>query len=151
MVVFCVITWHVHILKPLYKVLPKTHKSSKFVGKVFMSHACTRQPIFNSLWPSGAIWHHGTWSTLVQVMAYCLMAPCHYLNQYWLIISEVCGIYLKDFGVFTVFGRKSTTLIYRGQDKMAVIWHTTYSIHFHVGKFSFFHPHFIEICCQSPN
>ena len=35
----------------------------------------------NSLWPSDTIWHHGTWSTLVQVMACCLMAPSHYLNQ----------------------------------------------------------------------
>ena len=28
-------------------------------------------------------------STLAQVMACCLMAPSHYLNQYWQIISEV--------------------------------------------------------------
>ena len=28
-------------------------------------------------------------STLAQVMACCLMAPSHYLNQYWLIISKV--------------------------------------------------------------
>ena len=28
-------------------------------------------------------------------MAYCLMTPSHYyLNQFWLIISEVCGFYL---------------------------------------------------------
>ena len=37
-----------------------------------------------------ALWrHHGTWSTLVQVMACCLMAPSHYLNQCWLIIKGV--------------------------------------------------------------
>ena len=30
-----------------------------------------------------------TESTLAQVMACCLMAPSHYLNQYWLIISKV--------------------------------------------------------------
>ena len=29
------------------------------------------------------------WSTLVQVMACCLTAPSHYLNQCWLIISKV--------------------------------------------------------------
>ena len=45
--------------------------------------------LLNSLWPSDAIWRHWTWSTLVQVMAWCLMAPSHYLNQCWLIISEV--------------------------------------------------------------
>ena len=35
------------------------------------------------------IWHNRTWSTLVLVMACCLMAPSHYLNQCWLIISKV--------------------------------------------------------------
>ena len=42
----------------------------------------------NSLWTSGAIWWHRFGSTLAQVMACCLMAPSHYLNQCWLIISE---------------------------------------------------------------
>ena len=43
----------------------------------------------NSLWPSDAIWRQASRSTLVQVMACCLMAPSHYLNQCWLIISNV--------------------------------------------------------------
>ena len=43
----------------------------------------------NSLWPSDAIWRHRTRSTLVQSLACCLTAPSHYLNQCWLIISEV--------------------------------------------------------------
>ena len=43
----------------------------------------------NSSWPSGAMWQLRSGSTLAQVMASCLMAPSHYLNQYWLIISEV--------------------------------------------------------------
>ena len=43
----------------------------------------------NSLWPSDAIWRHRSESTLIQVMACCLMAPSHYLNQCWLVISEV--------------------------------------------------------------
>ena len=43
----------------------------------------------NSMWPGDAIWRHRTWFTLSQVMAWCLMAPSHYLNQCWLIISEV--------------------------------------------------------------
>ena len=41
----------------------------------------------NSLWPSDAIWRQGSRSTLVQVMACCLTAPRHYLNQCWLIIT----------------------------------------------------------------
>ena len=43
----------------------------------------------NSLWPSDTIWWHKSGSTLAQVMACCLMAPSHYLNQCWLIISKV--------------------------------------------------------------
>ena len=35
------------------------------------------------------IWHHITWSILVQVMACCLTAPSHYPNQCWLLISVV--------------------------------------------------------------
>ena len=35
-----------------------------------------------SLSSGDAIWHHGTLSTLNQIMACCLMAPSHYLNQF---------------------------------------------------------------------
>ena len=38
---------------------------------------------------SGVIWQHRTRSTLAQVMACCLVAPSHYLNQCWLVISVV--------------------------------------------------------------
>ena len=43
----------------------------------------------NSLGPSDAIWRQRSGSTLVQVMACCLTAPSHYLNQCRLIISKV--------------------------------------------------------------
>ena len=39
----------------------------------------------NSLGPDDAIWWQRSGSSLVQVMACCLMAPSHYLNQCWLI------------------------------------------------------------------
>ena len=56
-------------------------------------HICVAQPwlveIFNTLWPSDAIWRWRSWSTLVQVMTCCLTAPSHYLNQIWLIIRKV--------------------------------------------------------------
>ena len=45
--------------------------------------------LLNSLWPSDVIRRQGTESTLAQVMACCLMAPSHYLNQCWLIFSKV--------------------------------------------------------------
>ena len=43
----------------------------------------------NSLWPSDNIWRHKSGSILAQVIACCLTAPSHYLNQCWLIISNV--------------------------------------------------------------
>ena len=42
-----------------------------------------------TLGPNDAIWRQRSRSTLVLVMAYCLMAPSHYLNQCWPIISKV--------------------------------------------------------------
>ena len=47
------------------------------------------KPYLNSLRPSDAIWRQWSWTTLAQVMACCLTAPSHYLNQCWLIIRGV--------------------------------------------------------------
>ena len=41
---------------------------------------CPRKAVY-SLWPSEAIWRQGSWPTLAQVMACCLMAPSHYLTN----------------------------------------------------------------------
>ena len=41
------------------------------------------------LWPTDTILGHRCRSTLAQVKAWCLMSPIHYLNQCWLIISNV--------------------------------------------------------------
>ena len=43
----------------------------------------------NLSWPSDAIWQHRSRSKLAQVMACCLTASSHYLNQCWLIINGV--------------------------------------------------------------
>ena len=43
----------------------------------------------NSLWSSDTIWWPKSGSTLAQVMACCLRAPSHYLNQCGLIINRV--------------------------------------------------------------
>ena len=45
--------------------------------------------VIYTLWPSDATWQHRSGSTLAQVMACCLTAPSHYLNQCWLINNEV--------------------------------------------------------------
>ena len=53
-----------------------------------MARILSRPQYVNSLWPSDTIWRHKSESTLAQVMAWCLTAPSHYLNQCWLIISK---------------------------------------------------------------
>ena len=50
------------------------------------NHYLNRQ--YCSLWPGDAKRRHRSPSTLAQVMACCLTAPSHYLNQCWLIISK---------------------------------------------------------------
>ena len=45
----------------------------------------------NVLIVSAVIVPHRTWSTLALLMAWCLTAPSHYLNQCWLIIKGVIG------------------------------------------------------------
>ena len=56
---------------------------------LIMENTNTYLAIFiNSLWSSDAMWHHRTLSTLVQVKAWCPMAPSH-SNQCLLIISKV--------------------------------------------------------------
>ena len=60
-----------------------SHYQLKFHSSgMFIFHAIL---IINSLWPNDAIWRQRFRSILAQVMACCLMAPSHYLNQYWLI------------------------------------------------------------------
>ena len=55
-------------------------------------------------WTGDAIWPHRSGSTLAQVMACCLTAPSHYLNQCWLVISKVQwespqGNFTREFSV----------------------------------------------------
>ena len=45
----------------------------------------------NSSPPSAASMRQWTGSTLLQVMACCLTAPSHYLNQWWLILWHSSG------------------------------------------------------------
>ena len=66
--------WH----RPSNKPLSETILAS------LLMHICITRP----QWIDD-MWHHRIWSTLVQVMACCLVAPSHCLNQCWLIISEV--------------------------------------------------------------
>ena len=57
----------------------------RYLQMHFLGRKCA---YLNSLWPSDAIWRQRSGSTLAHVMACCLTAPSHYLNQCWLIISK---------------------------------------------------------------
>ena len=70
------------------KMIFRDH-ATKFQACAFLLRLFQSQKWFNSLCPSDAMWRHRSGSTLAQVMAWCLMAPSHYLNQYWLIVSGV--------------------------------------------------------------
>ena len=48
-----------------------------------------RPHYINSSLHSDIIWQHTSWSTLAQVIACCVMALSHYLNQCELLIREV--------------------------------------------------------------
>ena len=99
------ISWIMHWIKPSTLMLPCQHVTTGPDCRLFGDTLSLHPPclwhswhqtcdIFlltciNSLGPSDAIWHWISWSTLVQVMACCLTAPSHHLNQCWLIISQV--------------------------------------------------------------
>ena len=64
---------------------------------VILCRLCLSEININSMWPCDITWWHRSGSTLAQVMACCLMATSHYLNQCWLIINEFCGIHMRAF------------------------------------------------------
>ena len=65
-----------------------SHYLSQSCSRSMLPYGITRSQWVNSLGPSDAIWQQRSGSTLAQVMACCLTAPSHYLNQCWLIISK---------------------------------------------------------------
>ena len=80
------------------------HKSAK--GRTFC--LCPNVSInvcweIHSLTHCGLVLHmaQGSMSTLVEVMACCLTAPSHYLNQCWLIITKVRVQWCSYDGYFT--------------------------------------------------
>ena len=73
-IIYMTVTWRL-----------RTTPRVRVVFHVYNAKLCSFL-LFNSLWPSDAIWQQRSGSTLAQVMAYCLTAPSHYLNQCLLII-----------------------------------------------------------------
>ena len=81
------------ILSVSFKKMPLKMASAN------MAAILSRGRWVNSLRPADAIWHHRTWSILVQVMTCCRMTPSHYLNQ-CVLISKVL---LHSFeGIFKI-------------------------------------------------
>ena len=73
----------------------------------------------NSLWSIDATRWQRYGSTLTYVIACCLMAPSHYLNQCW-IISVSCGIHLR-----TVSQKQLMNLIQNMCSKIVLFKNTT--------------------------
>ena len=70
------------------KPIPKSVTKITATLHCFLMCVITTVYIVNSLWPSDALWCHRSGSMLKQVNACCLMAPSHYLHQYWLVINR---------------------------------------------------------------
>ena len=82
----------------------KSGSTDYLVGSVVLINT-----LFNSLGPGDAIWRQRTGSTLAQVMACCLTAPSHYLNQCWLIISKI-QLHSSDGGGTSNFTRNASVI-----------------------------------------
>ena len=102
-------TVQLYLIKLRPGLLWNFHVKFMFVDKNFQTwilvsstaiRSCNQKTSTGTFWcvlrPSDAIWWHRSGSTLAQVMACSLTAPSHYLNQYWLGISEVQWLSSKD-------------------------------------------------------
>ena len=67
------------------------HVSWGYWGVKWLRKQCceNKNRFIDSLWPSDTICRHKSGTTFAQIMAGCLRATSHYLNQRWLIISKV--------------------------------------------------------------
>ena len=79
------------------KLQHKHDKGTTMIRLILYIYICILSHTINSLWPSDIIWRQGSTSTLAPVTACCLMAPSHYLNQCWLVISNVLLIVSRFF------------------------------------------------------
>ena len=68
----------------------------KRIWKYRLQHGSHFLQCIHSVWHSDVICLHRSGSALAQVMALCLLAQSHYLNECWPIISEVLWHTLKS-------------------------------------------------------
>ena len=83
----------------------------KFDNHLKWSTLCQLSPLLSSSsWPGDVIWWHASGSTLDQIVVCCLVAPSHYLNQWWPIITD--GNFTEN--VYSS-GNETTDILYRPQ------------------------------------
>ena len=68
------------------------------MGAILSYKLCDSGCGLDSLWPSHPIWHHITWSTLVQVVDRCLTALKQYQNQF--LTTHQCDLVAFTWGQF---------------------------------------------------
>ena len=76
----------------LVQVMAYCHEAINYYSnqcwpRSMLTYWITRPQWVNSLRPSDTMWYNRTWSPLIHVMAWCLVAPSNYLNQCWLIVN----------------------------------------------------------------
>ena len=75
----------------------------------------------NSLWPSEAIWWHRSVPTMAWMMACCLMAPSHYLTQYWLSSIRSTDIHQMAIIQYIYLSHQSLKLPWKLSNKIPLI------------------------------
>ena len=98
------VCWMLNAESQLCQKITEFHHDGSMITwswQIMCNKACT---LINLSWPNDTIWRHWSGSTLAQVMACCLTAPSHYLNQCWLVISKIQshssdGNFSKDISV----------------------------------------------------
>ena len=83
----------------------------KCVWKLHIQIASTshRGKLFNSVWPSDTL-HHTYCSLMIQMMSYCLTAPCHYKNNADLLLTGPLGANLMNLNHTKKFSSRNCTL-----------------------------------------
>ena len=97
------IHWSLNTTKSIFPQSKDTIPSGMIIYEVVswtLTKIANSTTYINSLWLRDTIWHHGTWSTLVQDMVRFLVAPSHFLNQYqqmsiWPSTTNFSGILMK--------------------------------------------------------
>ena len=67
-----------------------------FLPRKCISKCCLQNVLFTHKGPGDTIWPHRSLSTLVQVMAWCVMAPGHYSTNVDLSARRICDIHLGE-------------------------------------------------------